>query len=350
MSFVNLVEIDTPFGHKSVELHLGDITNLEMPVDLICVSSYKNSYQPIEGTLIGALLKNCGVNVEKLSYIPLVDLSEKLGVWVSHEIPDQKFKYIACVDILDYSGEGDITGAIRNLFGLLLFCDISDISIKSIAMPLLGAGQQCISSKHILPDIMKMTEKVLQRSMTLEKVLFVDMSEERVSELDSAINQYLCRTPSEMRKIPTDDVTEAVLKELVSSLQVLLGIIGRNSIISEPIYLLTNKLRKHNIRFFELAILGRKLGEALVCDILGKKRSQNRNLHNTIESLKEIDIASWIISYLHLLRVFGNEAAHENNRESRIPQYIEEKDLLSLLFSLNRVVDFWINYRRIITK
>jgi hypothetical protein len=44
-----------------------------------------------------------------------------------------------------------------------------------------------------------------------------------------------------------------------------------------------------------------------------------RPLANGIEDLVARGVADWVRNYIHTLRVFGNESAHEKGRGNRIP-------------------------------
>lgn len=56
-------------------------------------------------------------------------------------------------------------------------------------------------------------------------------------------------------------------------------------------------------------------------------------------------VASWIRSYLHVLRVLGNESAHEKRGEGRSPAHVEARDVAIGLFCLQRVLEFWVSER-----
>jgi hypothetical protein len=45
--------------------------------------------------------------------------------------------------------------------------------------------------------------------------------------------------------------------------------------------------------------------------------------------------------YFHLLRLLGNETSHHENSD-RIPRSIEDKDVMLILFAIERVLGFWI--------
>jgi hypothetical protein len=68
---------------------------------------------------------------------------------------------------------------------------------------------------------------------------------------------------------------------------------------------------------FELEIGARRLVEFLVNDLMAdRKRSE---LYKRIDALGQLGIADWICSYRHVLRIFGNESAHQRQRAGRVP-------------------------------
>jgi len=51
-----------------------------------------------------------------------------------------------------------------------------------------------------------------------------------------------------------------------------------------------------------------------------------------------------MISYLNLLRVFGNEEAHREkgaSTQKRFPPQIVDQDLIVCLLTIGRVLEFW---------
>lgn len=52
-------------------------------------------------------------------------------------------------------------------------------------------------------------------------------------------------------------------------------------------------------------------------------------------------MSDWVRSYLHTLRVLGNEAVHLRDKRDRLPRDLEPEDVLVLLANILRVLDFW---------
>ena len=64
------------------------------------------------------------------------------------------------------------------------------------------------------------------------------------------------------------------------------------------------------------------------------------DLFKKTETLHNRNIAQWISSYMHVLRIFGNESADERN-QGRVANELTENDFIISLFFLNRVLQIW---------
>jgi len=69
------------------------------------------------------------------------------------------------------------------------------------------------------------------------------------------------------------------------------------------------------------------------------------DLVKKIDDLGDRGIAPWIRGYMHTLRILGNESVHEKTSDGRIPAHLNQDDLALCLFCLQRVVEFWRDYR-----
>lgn len=341
MEIVNIIELETPFGNKAIELIWGDVSKLSSKIDLLIVSAFKKAYTPIEGTLIGALKNNLNIDVRELSKDPEFSFSENLGVWISKEIDNPLIARIACVEILDYSGVYDFESKINSLFGLLNFCQMHNISFKEIAMPLIGSGHQGIAPDILLPFIIPACEKILKNTQSLRKIIIIEQNEAKVKAFDEAFNQYLTRSETAIQTLPKDLISDNLKNELLEDLVKLYSLIPKEKKqLVNTILELKSILNKSETRFFELGLMARRIAEAVVKDILGSNELRFE-LWKSIDSLRDKQVSSWIIGYLHILRTFGNVAAHETDNSKRMPADINAKDILTLLFCLNRVIDFW---------
>ncbi len=346
MALINFQEVLTPFGYKRIELHLMDLSKPEFEIDCLVISAFKGNYSPTEGTLIHYLEKNNNVFINELAKSPEIDLKNQMNVWLSKELNLTNIKRIACVEIREsqYS-ESQISKSIKNLFSMLSMLGNLDISIKKIAIPLIGTGSQRLSVEQVLSILLDIVKNSLNRLPELETVIFGEVkADKKLDLLDDAINKYFKREKGEILSVPNDDMSIAIKKDILNNLKNL-KIIFKNKKYYPAIDELEDTFsRKENPRFFELSFLGRKIVECIVDDIL-KLDGKREELYKSIRNLKDKNIAEWILSYLHMLRSFGNRVAHEKSYKNDIPDNLDANDLISFLFCLNRVLEFWVFYK-----
>lgn len=93
------------------------------------------------------------------------------------------------------------------------------------------------------------------------------------------------------------------------------------------------------VRSFEVGILARRFVESMVNFILPSNKPVH-NLAKGIDLTAQYKIAPWIRSYMHTLRLIGNESAHEKSTEGRRPPFVGEDDLVLTLFCIQRLLIF----------
>lgn len=346
MALVNLFEIETSSGYKSVELYSGDLTKIEERVDSIVVSAFKGGYTPIPGTLVGSLLENCKIHLELFAKEPEIDLRIPLNVWISKPIPNQNFNRIICIEIIDLIfDQREIEKSIKNLFSLIALADSQDIKIESIALPFIGTGNQGIAPERILPTLMELSKRSLKNLSSLKKIVFYEIDEVKLRILNDELNNYLNRSKFETSSYSLENFQLTIKEDLLGYLIRLKS----DSVTSFPghqetVTDLIDKIRQDHIRPFEIGVLSRRLVEFIVKDVLEVKNF-TKDLASSINDLKSKNIASWVISYFHILRTFGNVAAHSTEVNNYNPPAMNEKDLITLFICLNRSLDFWLWYR-----
>jgi hypothetical protein len=345
MEIRNLIEIETAHGFKAIELCEGDVTLLPQKIDLLVVSAYKNDYIPTSGSIIGALKEKLGIDVHQLAQRPEFDFSDSLGVWISAEINHAAFSRIACVEFLDYSGVGEVETSVNSLFGLISFCQMHNVIIREMAMPLIGSGQQRISPDKLLPFIIPACQKLLNNHPELRKIILIEREESKLAAFDAALNQYLIRSAVDVQTIPKSTVINNLKKEILIDLRHLRQSMEACNPAHRTVGELAILLEKSEVRFFELGLMVRRAAEAFVKDILGEKNLKS-DLLTSIDNLRsKKNISNWITGYLHILRTFGNEAAHDKDNSQRNPSDIQQKDIITLLHCLSRIIEFWREYR-----
>jgi hypothetical protein len=100
-------------------------------------------------------------------------------------------------------------------------------------------------------------------------------------------------------------------------------------------------------------LMGRTVAEVLVAELLIRWNvsSAGNNLCTDIENLAASKrVSPWITSYLHVLRLFGNEATHDKSTGIRRPERPMGGDLIVIHAALNRVLGFCCDYPGIAQK
>ena len=110
---------------------------------------------------------------------------------------------------------------------------------------------------------------------------------------------------------------------------------------------ITNVFRRQDLRLSRPAS-SPHLVEFVVDDVIRKDGSTpGIDLYNKIETLHNRKVSMWMSSYMHLLRIFGNESVHERY-DDRLPSELTENDFHHLPLCLNRVLRFrWIRNRNL---
>lgn len=351
MPLLNQVDVPTSHGWRRIELRAGDITQPDpgCEPDVLVVSSFRNSYAPTQGSVIGQLKSRFGISVEELAKNPAHRIDDG-DAWLSLRLPETApFKQLACVEFL--SGHNDLSAplgasienvkrSIRAIFGLLAVAEINGLPVERVAMPMLGTGKQGLSLDAVLPSIVEITSKLLTCLHGLHTVdLYVFGDTAAASEI---LNRALDRDESQLLSPASSD--EAVMARICAKLRRVVDMEHQGQVPGRE---LLNLLSGGNATFVTLAGQGRRLAEAFCQSALRRTGDTSDSiLISMIEDLAALKVSPWIRSYLHTLRVLGNEAAHEKqNSRQRVPAHVDGGDLSLLLLCLDQVLGWWLTSR-----
>lgn len=328
---VNVIGVETATGLKTLELVLGDVTTIEC--DLLAVSAFAGGYSASKGTVLGSILERHGLSIREEADRPEIDLRAQFGIWISRRLKGLPFARVICVEIV--GGVNDPEQAMENLYVGLAVLEAKGIPVRTIATPLLGAGDQEIDVELLVAPLIKKTTEALHRSRTLERVVVAARSEERAErvgeEIDRQFGARRSRLPGrELIPALLADIrlicetlwhrTEGVQKRLASEM---LDVMSRDSPLAT-----------------DIGLLARKLAEVVTDSLHASKPSID--LYAKIESLGPRGVSPWMVSYLHTLRVIGNEVVHIREKSPRIPADLADDDVVLCLFCMFRVTRFWL--------
>lgn len=205
MEILYTAKISTPHGEKNISVISGSATELPEKVDVLTTSAYKRNYAPVPGTLLGALYR-FGIDIEELSLEPYLDLREICNVWLSKKISGN-ISRIGCLEMRGfdrYTSEG-VLKCIKAYFQMLDIAATSGVEMKTVAMPLLGGGNQDISANLTLIPIINECIAFLRRNESCDKIIFVEINHERAVDFATALqNIYslIKREPPKNEKRP----------------------------------------------------------------------------------------------------------------------------------------------------
>jgi hypothetical protein len=331
---MNFVQIETKTGIKEFELVQGDITNLPFEVDILCLSAFKNDYTPTESSIIGQLFKK-GINIEKLSKKPSMDFRESLGIWVSDEFENYFFKKIVCVEII--GANNSFIAAVKNLFAVISILEIQGKRNFSIALPMIGAGDQSIDDKLVISSLIDISLEFLKYSRFLNKVYFVVYDEAKSVIFNKQMNDTLGRVKIAS---PNGILADSLRKDLNSQIDLLIDKHNDDEVFHD-----LKRVLNTDFRPFEFGAITRKTIEKIIEKINPIEKKQFE-LIKKIESLSTIDVSQWILSYFHTIRIFGNEAVHSKDSKNRIPKFVDDKDLEIGMYCMLKIIEFYLNHDR----
>jgi hypothetical protein len=339
-ALVNIIEIETAWGHRAFELRRGDLFHLDTPVDMIAVSvatadfpllaADPSLYAMVRHTVLGALYFERGVDLAKLAAEPSMDLRHALSCWISERIDG--LGRVLCIEDVGVSRSVEVI--FDNIFAVLALLEAKGLVIRTFALPLLGAGGMGIDAALVMRTLLATCKRHLVRLQHLERVIFVERDPARAAAFDDAMDDALGR---ERVLLPRGAVVEGLRREILAFVAK-----GRTTISEDNARVLREVARvveDPRTRSFEMGIMCRRTLERVMADLPGKRKGP---LYQQIDMLGEVGVADWMRSYMHTLRIFGNESAHERDATERRPRALTERDLAVCLFCLERVLTFWL--------
>ena len=331
---INFVQIETKTGIKEFELFQGDITSLPFETDLLCLSAFKDDYTPTNSSIIGQLYKK-GINVNKLSERPSLDFRESLGIWVSEQLQNKTYKRIICVEIT--GSNNSFIVSVRNLFAVISALEIQGQENVSIALPMIGAGDQSINSDLVISSLLDVSLDFLRYSRFLNKIYFVVYNNEKAIAFNKQMNDSLGRVKI---KSPTGQLANLLRKDLNRVIELLIEKNEKDDVFKD-----LKRVLNSDFRPFEFGAITRKSIEKII-EKLNPNTKNQFELIKKIESLHQsIGLSQWILSYFHTIRVFGNEAVHSKDITKRTPQNLDEKDLEIGMYCMLKIINFYLNYQ-----
>ncbi len=166
--------------HGRIELRQGDLTALaeDEAVDVLVVSAFPNNYVPTPESLIGALHAR-GLSVAEIARGKDIDLRPNYGCWLSDPFrtvdPGLRFDRIFGFEPLTRGNPPEVVSDIFRALGPVLKVRPE---IRSIAMPIVAAGNQGYSVEEMLVPLLDAAIHWLEIGLPLDRLVIAAFTEE----------------------------------------------------------------------------------------------------------------------------------------------------------------------------
>jgi hypothetical protein len=169
---------------KRIELHQGDLTDLTAAeaFDLLVVSAFPDDYTPTSTSLIGALDRK-GLSVQSLAEDKEIDLRANFSSWLSKEFtpedPGLRFRRILCFEPLVRGRPPELVG---DIFRALTPVLAERPDIRTVALPLVAAGDQGYPAAVMLGPLLEAALHWLENGLPLDCIKIVAQAEPQGQE------------------------------------------------------------------------------------------------------------------------------------------------------------------------
>lgn len=177
--------VATGYGTKEISVFCCDVLDFDEEIHILTTSAFQNSYDPTPRSLFGSLY-SAGINAERLVAHPALDLRNMCHVWLSEDTkaPRTRIRRIGCIEMspLSYVRQGEGSGtrsmlnSIRAYFQMLDIASTYGIPMGTVALPLLGSGDQEIDANLIMIPIITECIAFLKRNPDVNRICFIERS------------------------------------------------------------------------------------------------------------------------------------------------------------------------------
>ncbi|ATE61541.1 hypothetical protein CCZ27_17665 [Thauera sinica] len=167
-----------------IELMQGDLTAIgpDEGFDVLVVSAFPDDYFPTRTSLIGALF-NKGLSVKELAAGKDLDLRTAFSCWLSKDLGAAReifhFDRILCFEPLV---RGEPPAVVGDIFRALTPILAEHADFRSVAMPLVAAGNQGYAAADMLDPLLDAAIHWLERGLPLDVLKIVTLTEQQTNE------------------------------------------------------------------------------------------------------------------------------------------------------------------------
>lgn len=213
----NLFKLTTEAGQtKYIEILCGTLEELRISADLLICSAFKNDYLATKTSLIGCLHRSFHISVASLATNPDLNMKD-LGVWISQPISGASFKRIGCVEMSDY--RDSLQSLFETLFFAIYKANHKGFEIETIALPLLGTGNQKMKNENIFQPLWTECVSALNYIPKLKKIIFFERNSEKYDFMCKIMMTSLEKVSQKMAFISYSHKDQAIADSIAAHLE-----------------------------------------------------------------------------------------------------------------------------------
>lgn len=177
MDPLNKKTIRTIDGVKTISVYACDILSFDEPIDIMTLSSFYRDYDPVQGTLFGAL-KSGNIDARKLASDPEIDLRQPGNIWLSREIDDTvlPIRRIGCIESSKTNWkerEKSLIISLQLYFKMLEMASLLGIKMNTIGLPVLGGGNQNMSVDILAIPVLNECIQFLKNNKEVKEIKII---------------------------------------------------------------------------------------------------------------------------------------------------------------------------------
>lgn len=338
-TMVNSVSVETLEGYRYFQILHADV--FRVPSDLTIVSTHANPDEVPSGILVEQLQKK-GIQINPDNVFQIIN---KDRTWTCFQEVQDKDNISAVLTIrMKKSDHLDnpalfFSDAVRGMFASIAALEYLGHRFQTINLPVIYGGR-IVDYTSSIEALLTNALQWLKKSDYTERINFVVYSTTELVHWNNALDSLMGRS---LVSSGSDKVLDGLLKELAYHLSLEKTGILKGAI--EPIQFALSNLDQVCIQ--NICVFGRKLVEQMTLFFIQKySLKKSGALASNIETLRSSKkLAPWICSYMHSLRIFGNETVHPRNRVQYLPKGLDANDLISALSAMKALILFWNNWQ-----
>jgi hypothetical protein len=335
---VNAVSVETTTGYRTFHLQHGDL--LQVSTDLLIISSRTRHPDSAEGDYWLNQIRK----LYDLEFDPsriLLRLGAEAWTCFQEGNPNTPFAQLLTLRAPALAHQSDPARFYDTLIGGLL-ASVAALEHLGYRFPRIALTALMASwvpdYRSGIDSLIRHSVRWLKKSEHTHTVQFLIYYADELLHWDSAMDTCLGRTTVSTGR---HAVLEGLRRDLLNA-----AAPHQDGPLAGAVQPLLEALgRKDQLCIEHVCVFGRKLVELALSILLSRYGlKETPVLMTNIEALRQSgQVAPWICSYMHSLRIFGNETVHTRAPErTYLPARLSENDLLSALCALRALLDFWV--------